>query len=126
MLILDSETSSNDRFKMGAAGQIIKDGEEELAAILTVDRPTKASLRTYLLGNRGDLEEDATWAFAPQPDRLFLADIRGNGDKEVFFLRNYPEGREGARLIMRDDWGDDQRRQYRFDRMDVDGRRLQQ
>ena len=109
MLILDSETSSNDRFKMGAAGQIIKDGEEELAAILTVDRPTKASLRTYLLGNRGDLEEDATWAFAPQPDWIFLADIRGNGDEEVFFLRNYPEGSEGARLIMRDDWGDDQR-----------------
>lgn len=109
MFLLDNETSSNDRFKQGEAGQLIEDGKEELVAILTVDRPTKTSLRTYIMGNDGEVEEDATWAFAPQPDWLFLADIRGNGDKEVFFLRNYPEGSNGARLIMRDDWGDDQR-----------------
>lgn len=105
----DTETSSNDRFKFGATGQIIKDGPEELAAILTVSRPTRPSLRVYTLGNNFDLEEDALWAFAPQPEWGFLADIRGNGDDEVFFLRNYPEGSDGARLIMRDDWGDDQK-----------------
>jgi len=61
------------------------------------------------MNDRGEIEEDLRLAFAPQPDWVFLADIRGNGDKEVFFLRDYPEGKDGARLIMRDDWGDDQR-----------------
>lgn len=107
MFLADAETSSNDRFKQGAIGQVIEDGKEELVAILTVDRPTKASLRSYIMGGDGEIEEDAIWAFAPQPDWLFLADIRGNGDKEAFFLRNYTEGVAGARLIMRDDWGDD-------------------
>jgi hypothetical protein len=107
MLLTDNETSSNDRFKYGAVGQLIEDGNEELAAILTVSDAKRTSLRTYVMGNDGELEEDALWAFAPQPDWIFLADIRGNGDKEVFFLRNYPVGSEGPRLIMRDDWGDD-------------------
>jgi hypothetical protein len=109
MFLTDNETSSNDRFKFGATGQLTKDGPEELVAILTVSSPSRSSLRTYSLANDGELEEDFLAAFAPQPDWLFLADIRGNGDEEVFFLRNYPEGQTGPRLIMRDDWGDDQR-----------------
>jgi hypothetical protein len=107
MLLTDNETASNDRFKQAAIGQLNKDGNEELAAILTVDRPTKPSLRTYTLGSNGQLDEDELWAFTPQPDWLFLADIRGNGDQEAFFLRNYPTGSKGARLIMRDGWGSD-------------------
>jgi hypothetical protein len=109
MFLTDSETSSNDRFKFGATGHLVEDGPEELVSILTVSSPNRTSLRTYFLEGNGELEEDALWAFAPQPDWVFLADIRGNGDDEVFFLRNYPEGQDGARLIMRDDWGDDQR-----------------
>lgn len=109
MILADSETSSNDRFKFAAIGQIIAGGREELAAILTVSRPGRTSLRTYILGDDMDLGEDAMWAFAPQPEWVFLADIRGNGDKEVFFVRNYPASSNGPRLIMRDDWGDDQR-----------------
>jgi hypothetical protein len=109
MFLADAETSSNDRFKFGAIGQLTEGGNEELTAILTVSRPNRNSLRTYILNQRAELEEDAMWAFAPQPEWVFLADIRGNGDKEVFFLRNYPEDQEGARLILRDDWGDDQR-----------------
>ena len=109
MFLTDNESSDNDRFKFGAAGQLVPDGGEELVSILTVDRPTKASLRTYFMGNDGQIDEDAIWAFTPQPEWVFLADIRGRGGKEVLFLRNYPEGQTGARLIMRDDWGDDQK-----------------
>jgi hypothetical protein len=110
LALLDSETSSNDRFKQGATGQLRADGNEELAAILTVSSPTRTSLRTYEMDDSNEVQEEELWAFAPQPDWLFLADISGNGDKELFFLRNYPEGSEGARLIMRDAWGDDNKR----------------
>ncbi len=39
-----------------------------------------------------------------------MGDLSGNGDDEVMFLRKFPEGDEGPRLIMRDDWGDDRER----------------
>jgi hypothetical protein len=110
LALLDSETSSNDRFKQGATGQLRADGNEELAAILTVSSPSRTSLRTYEMDDSNEVQEEELWAFAPQPDWLFLADISGNGDKELFFLRNYPAGSEGARLIMRDAWGDDNKR----------------
>jgi hypothetical protein len=108
MFLTDEEYSSNDRFKYGATGKLEEDGNDWLVAILTVSDADRTSLRTYEMASDGELEEDLRLAFAPQPDWVFLADIRGNGDKEVLFLRNYPEGQEGPRLIMRDDWGDDQ------------------
>jgi hypothetical protein len=107
---LDGKSSDNDSYKKGAIGQIIADGNEELATILSVSRPDKDSLIVYEVDDSNELQVDESWAFAPQPDWVFLADIQGNGDKEVFFLRNYPDEQEGPRLIMRDDWGNDRER----------------
>jgi hypothetical protein len=107
MLLTDSAATDSDRFKSGATGQLREGDKEEFVAILTVERASKSSLRSYDLNDDGEIDEDTTWAFAPQPESVFLADIRGNGDEEIFFLRNYPEESEGPRLIMRDDWGDD-------------------
>lgn len=108
MFLTDKQTSDNDRFKYGVTGQLNKDGPPELVAVLS-GRVDKPSLRTYKLGANGKLDEDALYVITPQPDWAFLADIRGNGDKELFFLSKYPEGKDGPRLSMRDDWGDDQR-----------------
>ncbi len=96
--------------KRGAIGQIIAGGREELAVILSVSRPDKDSLFVYEMNNDFEVDVEDSWAFAPQPDWVFLADITGNGDEEVFFLRNFPNDQEGPRLIMRDDWGNDRER----------------
>jgi hypothetical protein len=109
---IDGKRSDNDAYRMAAIGQIIGGGSEEIAVIASASRPDKASLIIYETGDDDELEsdDDWAWAFAPQPEHVFLADISGNGDDEVFFLRKYDEGREGARLIMRDDWGNDRER----------------
>lgn len=111
MRLLDSDTSSQDRFKMGTTGPIVNTDRDQLAVGLTVSRPARMSLRVYPVGTDGGLvkSDDNFWAFAPNPEWVFLADIRGNGDKEVFFIRNYPNDANGPRLIMRDEWGDDRR-----------------
>ncbi len=111
MLLLDSGVTDSDRFKAAATGQLEEGGEEEFAAILTVEKANKASLRTYRLNSKGEINDydKGLWAFAPQPEVVFLGDIRGNGDDEVFFLRNYPDDKEGPRLIMRDEWGTDKK-----------------
>ena len=106
----DGKSSDNDRYKKGAIGQIIAGGREELAVILSVSRPDKDSLFVYEMNNDFEVDVEDSWAFAPQPDWVFLADITGNGDEEVFFLRNFPNDQEGPRLIMRDDWGNDRER----------------
>lgn len=107
---IDGKSSDNDTYKKGAIGQVIADGKNELAVILSVSRPDKDSLFVYKVNGDNEIDVDESWAFAPQPDWVFLADITGNGDKEVFFLRNYPDDQAGARLIMRDDWGNDRER----------------
>lgn len=111
----DGKKSDNDSYQHVAVGQIIQGGREEVAVALTASRPDKASLIIYKMDELGGVYElasdgDWQWAFAPQPEFVFLADIFGNADKEVFFLRKYPAGQDGPRLIMRDDWGDDRNR----------------
>jgi hypothetical protein len=107
---IDGKNSDNDAFRMAALGQIIAGGNEETAVAVSASRPDKASLIVYKTSNDNELQSDEDWAFAPQPEHVFLADISGNGDDEVFFLRKFPDGEEGPRLIMRDEWGDDRRR----------------
>ncbi len=107
---IDGKKSDNDAYRMAALGQIREGGNEETAIIASASRPDKASLLVYETSGDLELETDEDWAFAPQPEFVFLADISGNDDEEVFILRKYPEGDEGARLIMRDEWGDDRDR----------------
>ena len=106
---LDGKNSDSNTYRQAAVGQIIKDGKEEVAMILSVDRASRESLLVYEMDSNNEMSTDSDWqwAFAPQPEYVFLGDISGNGDDEVFFLRKYPDGDVGPRLIMRDDWGDD-------------------
>ena len=108
-LRLDGKSSDSNQYRQAVIGQIIEDGKEEIATILSVDRASRESLLVYEMNssNEMDTDEDWQWAFAPQPEHVFLGDISGNGDDEVFFLRKFPDGDVGPRLIMRDDWGDD-------------------
>jgi hypothetical protein len=120
---VDGKSSDSDIYKQTAVGQIIEGGTEEVAVILSVDRADKTSLIVYEFDeDDGELasDEDWEWAFAPQPEYVFLADIFGNGDEEVFILRNFPEGEDGPRLIMRDDWGDDRERFDEDDPLELD------
>lgn len=107
---VDGKRSDNDRFRMAAIGQIRAGGDEETAVAVSASRPDKASLIIYRTDDDDELSADKDFAFAPQPEHVFLADISGNGDQEVFFLRKYPERKEGPRLIMRDEWGSDRNR----------------
>jgi hypothetical protein len=110
MLRLDGQTSDSFEYRHAAVGQIIKDGREEVAVILEPDS-SRPSLIVYETNSDSELDtdEDWQWTFSPQPEFVFLADIAGNGDQEVFFLREH-EDRSPATLIMRDDWGDDRER----------------
>ena len=106
----DGKSSDTDSYQKVAVGQIIAGGPDELAVIRSVDRASKSSLLVYTTDTSNlQLSTDEEWAFAPQPEFVFLADITGNGDKEVFFLRKNAPG--GSRLIMRDKWGGDQSNQ---------------
>ena len=111
-LRLDGKNSDSNQYRQAVVGQIIEDGKEEIATILSVDRASRESLIIYEMNSSNDMDTDTDWqwAFAPQPERVALGDLSGNGDDEVLFLRKYPEGDEGPRLIMRDDWGDDRDR----------------
>ncbi|HXF61265.1 MAG TPA: hypothetical protein VNK95_06590 [Caldilineaceae bacterium] len=119
---LDGKTSDSDKYRQVAVGQIIEGGRDEIAVILSVDRASKESLIIYEYDEKeAELvsDEDWRWAFAPQPEYVFLADLSGNGDEEVLFLRDHPD-ENGARLIMRDDWGDDRDRHPEIEE-DLDG-----
>jgi hypothetical protein len=106
VLDVDGNQSDSFDFRRVAVGQIIEGGTEELAILSSSDN---ASLLVYEYDDDADevvSDEDWQWAFSPQPEEVFLADISGNGDEEVFFLREFR--REGdPLLIMRDEWGDD-------------------
>jgi hypothetical protein len=113
---MDGKSASleNARWKKGAIGPITNPGTSaklDIATIQSAERGTRDTLIVYSINNENELntDDDWTWAFAPNPEWVFLADITGNGDKEVFFLRNWPNNQPGARLIMRDQWGTDRR-----------------
>ncbi|MEX1019283.1 MAG: hypothetical protein WDZ49_06470 [Litorilinea sp.] len=61
--------------------------------------------------SNGDMDIDGEDPFGqellvPPALNIFLADVTGNGDKEVFFLREW-NGTDRDRLILRNAWGDD-------------------
>lgn len=107
---LAGRSTDSDKYNQVAVGQIRADDEEELAAILTTDEPDRQALVVYQVSDDAEIDVDESWAFAPNPETVFLADITGNGDKEVFFIRKGEEGKERSRLIMRDEWGNDSNR----------------
>jgi hypothetical protein len=111
--VLEDKSSSSEELREVAVGQIIIGGKEEIALIRST--PESTTQKTLIVYEMRDVagaptlvdEEDWSWAFAPKPETVFLADITGNGDQEVWFLRKHSGG--GARLIMRDVWGDDRK-----------------
>ncbi len=105
-LAIDGKSTDSDKILKVAVGQIIEDGSDEIAEV----RSAKAAGNSLFVYKwdavDNDLNRDQEWAFAG-PESVFLADISGNGDKEVFILRKQPSD-NGVRMIMVDKWGDDQ------------------
>jgi hypothetical protein len=101
--------STQDEFKMAAVGQIRAGKGAEVAVTKSVDRISKASIIVYEMDADKELSLNKEWAFVPQVDWAFLADISGNGDKELFMLRRFNNRSlpDIPRMLMRDDWGDD-------------------
>lgn len=103
---IDGKNTDDNNINKVAVGQIIAGGGEEIAEI----RSAKAggeSLHVYKWDAvDNELNRDESWAFRG-PEYVFLADLSGNGDDEVFILRKSPDD-NGIRLIMVDEWGDDQ------------------
>ncbi len=109
-LRIDGKNSSSDSLRKVAVGEIIpvENTTDEIAEIRST-KPGSESLKVYKWKPAdAELSTDEGIPFSPQPEYVFLADISGNGDKEVLFLRkNSLE--DGARLIMVNEWGDDQK-----------------
>ncbi len=113
---IDGKSAGGERLEKIAVGQVIEDGPEELVESRSA-KPGNDSLRVYRWDS-GDAEltTDEGYEFWPSPRFVFLADLSGNGDQEVIFLRDN-EGDEddddedddpGGRLVTVNDWGDDQ------------------
>lgn len=119
---MDGKNTDTDEYKQVTVGQALEGGKEELGVYVSVDRADKRSALVYNVDgdNELDSDEDWQWAFAPQPRQVFFADIFGNNDDEFFILRHHPES-WGARLIMRDDWGNDRERYDEDYDVDLDG-----
>lgn len=113
------ETENNFRFlgrfgRSGASlfnlavGDVILGGGKEIVTSSSAGNRNNL----FIIGLRGNNlslidDENDEFQFVPSPRYVFLADLTGNGDKEVFFLRDY-DGTERDRLIMRNLWGNDQ------------------
>lgn len=110
---LEAKSSTSAELREVAVGQIIIGGKEEIALIRsTPNSTTEKTLIIYEMREEAGApilydDDKWSWAFAPKPETVFLADITGNGDQEVWFLRKHSG--DGARLIMRDVWGDDRK-----------------
>lgn len=111
MRVMTGTNSNSGNFRSVAIGQVIPGGKQELVLGRTGRNPTSHTLFVYVLDNNNSLnaplddKNTNRFAFSPAPQNVFLADISGNGDKEVFFIRT--GNNLTARLIMRDEWGDD-------------------
>ncbi|MCC6167516.1 MAG: hypothetical protein IT329_09845 [Caldilineaceae bacterium] len=110
---LEAKSSTSAELREVAVGQIIIGGKEEIALIRsTPNSTTEKTLIIYEMREEAGApilydDDKWSWAFAPKPETVFLADITGNGDQEVWFLRKNTGS--GARLIMRDVWGNDRK-----------------
>ena len=104
---LDGKNSSSDTLRKVAVGQIILGDTDEIAEIRST-KPGSESLKVYKWDTGdGELNTDESFVYSPQPESVFLADLSGNGDQEVLFLRKNSD--ENSRLIMVNEWGDDQK-----------------
>lgn len=94
-------------YKDGVIGQILPGGSMEVAGVREQDPPGLALLVWVWdsTQNTFSVSTDPNDAFDPQPRRMALADVNGNGDKEIFMLRNF-DG-DGARLLGRNRGGGD-------------------
>ena len=103
---LDGKTSDSVNINKVAVGQIIKGGGDEIAEVRSA-KAASESLHVYKWDAvDNELHRDESWAFAG-PEFVFLADLSGNGDEEVLILRKHT-AKDGVRMIMVDEWGDDQ------------------
>lgn len=104
---VDGKNSSSDTLDKVAVGQVIAGGADEIVEVRSSD-PGKQTVRVYKWdAGAGELKGAAGWVIIPNPDFPFLADVTGNGDKEIFVLRGYRKGEKGSRLFMFDEWGSD-------------------
>lgn len=87
-------------------GQTNHGGFMELITVRS-SRPSLSSLFTFKL-HEGEYIDSYNDRFSPGPHTVFLADINGNGDDEIFMLRNVPANSAGnpPRIIMRNRGGD--------------------
>jgi hypothetical protein len=110
---VDGKSTDSHRWRRAAVGQVITGGVEELVAIRSVEGGSNESLFVYRMNEDSELETEYSIITTPNPEFVFLADVTGNGDEEVLYLRNHDE-EDGERLLMVDEWGNDQDRQIRI------------
>lgn len=103
--LIDRFGRSNSSMFHAAVGNVIPGGGAEVVASSSASN--RNNLFVVQLQANGQLSVgENQYQFVPSPRYVFLADLTGNGDKEVFFMREYG-GTDRDRLIMRNEWGND-------------------
>jgi hypothetical protein len=98
---LFGRTNGGNRWRDVAFGQFNSGGAFELGAVRDAELPL-ASAWIFRYENNGFVD-DYFLQLAPGPQRIFFADIGGNGDDEMVMLREVrPELGPRPRLIIRD------------------------
>ncbi len=105
-----SNGGTDREWNSAAIGQVYAGGTGEVVALRQFAGYAPSStffIFSYTGGTLKEADGDAL-AFFPYPDYTFMADINGNGDDEVFFLRDLPADAPStmARLVMRNRGGD--------------------
>lgn len=104
--LFSTYTASDNEIRSAAVGNIIPGAKQEIAIGRTGTNITSNTLFVFGLDNNNARRTEWAEPFSPTPQHVFLADLSGNGDKEVFFIRSL-SGDDRARLVMVNQWGDD-------------------
>lgn len=96
--------SSKLSWRGTTTGNVRDDATPELITFRKATGNSVGSATVFIsrfAGSSLEEEEGDAEVFNPQPKDAFTADINGNGDEEIFFLRNVSGNDAGIRLIAR-------------------------
>ncbi|MBI1296854.1 hypothetical protein GC175_18015 [bacterium] len=94
-------------YTSAAIGQFVAGGPSEVVVTRTFDGTTEApSVLVYQFVNNGWTTSGFEYLYFPHPFFAFFADINGNGDDELFWIRDVPSNASAPRMVMINAGGD--------------------
>jgi hypothetical protein len=94
-------------YTSAAIGQFVAGGLSEVVVTRTFPGTTEApSVLVYQFVNNGWATTGFEYVYFPHPFFAFFADINGNGDDELFWMRDVPSNASSPRMVMLNVGGD--------------------